>query len=64
MYFYLFKNNKDGQWYWKLRDSNHKSITEVSESYASRVQALSAVRLVKTFISVAPIWDDSLNKHL
>ena len=44
-YFQIYKGS-NGNWYWRLRDSNHKTIADGSEGYVSRDNVIAAVRNV------------------
>ncbi|WP_072766944.1 YegP family protein [Nitrosospira sp. Nsp11] len=60
MYFYLFKSDKNSQWYWRLNADNHKTIADGSEGYHNKQDALHGINLVKSLASTSPILDSSL----
>ena len=44
-YFQIFRGS-NGQWYWRLRDGNHKTIADGSEGYISKENVIRAINNV------------------
>ena len=56
MAFYIYQDNA-GQWRWRLRAANGRTIADSGEGYANKHDCLAAISLVKTS-SDAPIHED------
>jgi len=48
-YFQIYQGSSGG-WYWRLRDSNHKTIADGSEGYSTRDGVIRAVNNVVTAV--------------
>jgi uncharacterized protein YegP (UPF0339 family) len=55
MAFYMYKDIS-GQWRWRLRAANNRTIADSGESYWNKNDCLSAINLVKGAFN-APVYE-------
>ena len=55
MYYEVYKD-AIGQWRWRLKSTNHRTIADSAEAYWNKTDALNGISLVKNSYN-APVYD-------